>query len=135
MAISAGTSQRPRGAPHVYAHANGLQLSVSEIYEVKTTPVGFVIQLPHSDKRRNPFTVSVQLLPTPPNVRGYRLRYLGPERLLQYKVTHEDEGGSSGVNWTVVAYEHVGNRWIEYFEDKLSEDEPVELWKIAEGLR
>jgi hypothetical protein len=132
---SSGLSQQ--GAPQMNVHTNGLQLPASETYRVKTTPVGFVLEpaSPSNQDRRDPFTVSVQLLTAQPDVTGHRVRSLDSGRALSYAATHDEEGGSSGVNWTVVAFERVGDRWIQYREDKLSEREPSELWEIAQGVR
>ena len=122
----------------MHVHANGLQLSVSEtLYRVGTTPVGFVLipASPSNNHRRDPFTVSIQLLATSPKATGHQVRYLSSVRALWYTATHDEEGGSSGWEWTVVAFEHVGNHWIQYQESKLSERQPDELWEIAQGLR
>jgi hypothetical protein len=136
-ANSAGSGRSPQGAPQMHVHANGLQLSVSEAYRVSTTPKGFVLTpaSPSNNDRRDPLTVSIQLLATPPQITGYRERRLSSERVLSYTASHEEEGGSSGVNWTMVAFEHVGDHWIQYQENKLAEREPDELWGIAGGSR
>jgi hypothetical protein len=125
----------PKGTPQVHVHANGLQLSLRENYRVTTTPVGFVIEPPNNEHLRQPLTVSVRLLKTAPEATGHRLHYLGSWRIAWYTATHDEEGGSSGVDWTVLAFEHVGDHWIEYGERKLSEWEPNELWEIARALR
>lgn len=129
-------------------HANGLQLSVREgpcvstpgalpreSYDVALTSAGFGVVPCDNRNRRQPFSISVRLLETPPKSTGHRFRYLGPGRVVWYRAEHSDEGGSSGVQWTVDAFEHVGQRWIHYSEDKLDEDEPRELWEIARGTR
>jgi hypothetical protein len=134
-ASSIGADQSPQSTPQLHVHANGLQLSVPETYQVGTTLVGFVIEPTGNNHRRNPITISIQLLATPPETKGHRVRYLGSQRVLWYTATRDEEGGSSGVEWTVVAFEQVGNHWIQYRENKLSESEPEELWGIAMGLR
>ena len=90
---------------------------------------------PSNADRRDPFTVLIELLATPPEATGHRVRFPGSWRILWYAATHEEEGGSSGWEWTVDAFEHVGDHWIQYREYKLSEREPDELWEIARGLR
>jgi len=129
-------------------HANGLQLSVQEgpclaaadalpreTYAVALTATGFAL-VPCSNRyRRQPFNISVQLLETPPKSTGYRFRYLGAGRIVWYRASHSEEGGSSGFEWDVEAFERVGKRWIHYSEEKLAEDEPDELWEIAQGTR
>jgi hypothetical protein len=95
--------------------------------------VGFRVETVHDT--RSPIEVSIQLLETPPKATGYRFSYLGSGRILWYSVTHETEGGSGGVDYTMVAFEHVGNRWIRYRQVRQGEGEPVfELWEIAQGL-
>ncbi|MET0533985.1 MAG: Tsi3 family protein [Steroidobacter sp.] len=127
-----GDSQTPVGASHV--HANGLRLIVSEDFKVTTTPSGFWVETVHVT--RSPIEVSIALLTTRPKSVGYRFRYLGSGRILWYSVTHEQEGGSGGVDYTVVAFEHVGEHWIAYRQVRQSEAQPVfELWQIASGLR
>jgi len=94
-----------------------------------------VIEPVRNSDRRSPLTISIQLLVTPPNVTGHQVRHVGSLRALWYTATHDEEGGSSGVEWTVVAFEQVGNNWIQYRETKLSESEPEELWEVARDLR
>ena len=118
-----------------HVHANGLQLSAAETCQVRTTPVGFVIVSSINDHLRYPFQVSVELLETQPQATGHRVRYLGSGRILWYSATHPEESGMGGPEWEMIAFEHVGNRWIRYREDKQDEWEPDELWDIAQGLR
>jgi hypothetical protein len=120
--------------PHV--HVNGLQLSVSGTdFHVTTTPTGFLLEPPNNDQLRTPFSVSIQLLATEPKTVGRRVRYVGKGRILWYTVTREKEGGSGGVDYTVIAFEHVGNRWIQYSQTKQAESTPLEVFEIARGLR
>jgi hypothetical protein len=80
--------------------------------------------------------VFIQLLETPPESMGWRVNYLGSGRIAWYSVTHEEEGGSGGVDYTLIAFEHVGKRWIRYRQVRQGESEPAfELWEIAHGLR
>jgi hypothetical protein len=118
----------------MHVHANGLQLSVSETCQIGATPVGFVIEPPNKDDLRYPFYVSIQLLATPPKATGHRVRYLGSGRILWYSATQGEGGGSGDPDWEMIAFEHVGNHWIEYRENKQDEWQPGELWEIARGL-
>lgn len=119
----------------MHAHANGLQLSVSATCQVGATPVGFVIEPHNKNDTRYPFRVSIQLLATPPQTTGHRVRYLGSGRLLWYSATHGEGVGSGDPDWEMIAFEHVGDRWIQYRETKQDEWQPGELWMIARGLR
>ena len=120
--------------PRVHVHPIGLQLSIAPGYLVMTTPVGFAIAPVNNAHLRDPINISIELLATPPESTGIRLRYLGSGRLLWYSVERIKEGGSSGWEWSVVAFEHVGEKWIKYRENKLTERQPDELWEIARGL-
>lgn len=133
-------SGKPHGQEHITYRrtvlGHGLQLSVSETYLVDTTPTGFVLApaSPRNENRRDPMHISIRLLARRPEATGYRVHYLSPWRLLWYTVI-EEEGGSSGSQWSLVAFERVGDHWLEYQENKLSELEPDELWEIAQGVR
>lgn len=128
-----------QGAPDtpqkMHVHANGLQLSVSETCQVRTTPMGFVVEPFNNADHRYPFYVSIQLLTTRPESTGYRVRYLGSGRILWYSATHGEGAGSGDPAWEIIAVEHVSNRWIQYRESKQEEWQPRELWKVARGLR
>jgi hypothetical protein len=133
--IPAAFGRGPQGTPQLHLHANGLQLSVYETYQVRPTPVGFVIEPAGNPVLRQPIIVDIQLLASRPKAIGYRFSYLGSGRILWYSVTHEETGGSGGAVHTLIAFEHVGNRWIRYAQERQSEDEIFELWEIAQGVR
>jgi len=133
--IPAGFGRGPQGTPQPHVHANGLQLSVYETYQVKTTPVGFVIEPVGNRLLRQPIIVHIQLLASRPKAIGYRFWYLGSGRILWYSVTHEETGGSGGAEHTLIAFEHVGNHWIRYDQVRQAEEELFELWEIARGVR
>ena len=135
LANYTGGRSAQAGPPKMHIHPNGLQLSVSETCQVGTTPAGFVIEPPDPHNLRYPFSVSIQLLATPPAATGHRLRYLGSGRILWYSATHRESVGSGDPEWELLAFEHVGNHWIEYRENKQDEGQPEELWEIAQGLR
>ena len=135
LAGCGGASSIPaRGPQQLHVNPNGLQLSVSTIFAVRTTPTGFVIE-PVSRFTRSPLSISVQLMAKRPQDAGYRFRYLGSGRIAWYTLTEEPTPGSSGSYCTLIAAEHVGDRWVRYFQEKLTEDQIFELWEIADGLR
>jgi hypothetical protein len=135
-ASSIDADRSPEGAPQVHVHANGLQLAVSaKAYQVTTTPTGFSLEPPNNDQLRTPFSVSIQLLESPPKATGHRVHYVDAGRMLRYTVTHEEEGGSAGVLYTVAAFEHVGNHWIQYSQTRQAEEMPGEVFQIARGVR
>jgi hypothetical protein len=147
-ALAACDTPSPDASATSHVHANGLQLSVHEgpcvstpgalpreSYDVALTSVGFGLIPCDNRNRRQPFTISVELLDTAPKSTGHRFRYLGSGRIAWYRASHSDEGGSSGFEWDVDAFERVGKRWIQYSEHKLDEDQPSELWDIAQGTR
>jgi len=135
-ASSVDAGRLPEGAQEVHVHANGVQLMVSaKIYQVTTTPTGFSLEPLNNDQLRTPFSVSIQLLASPPKAMGHRVHYVDSGRMLRYTVTHEKEGGSAGVLYTVVAFEHVGTHWIRYSQTRQAEEMPGEVFQIARGVR
>ena len=136
-ARSTGPGRSSQEPLRLHVHANGLQLSVSETWQVTTTPAGFVIQpAPPHNTTRTPIVVSIQLLATPPAGKGHRVRHLSSGRILRYTLTQEKSDGSGGAYHTVVAFERMGDHWIQYRQEKQAELSPAfELWEIARGLR
>lgn len=132
-----GTDAGPQSALDLHIHANGLRLAASDAYQVRMTPAGFAIEPapPGNTDLRIPIHVSVQLLTTQPKSTGYRVNDLGSGRTVWYSITNEGGGGSAGADYTLLAFEHSGDRWIQYRQEKQGEGEPVfELWAIARGL-
>lgn len=121
----------------MHAHANGLRLLASDAYRVTNTPEGFLIEpASGNEQRRDPLVISIRLLVTQPEIASDRQHQLDSGRSLRYSVTHDEEGGSGGVDYTLIALEHIDGRWIQYRQRKQSEHgEPeFELWDIAGGL-
>ena len=126
-----------QSTPH--AHPNGLHLLVPEsAYRVIRTAEGFVAEPAlGNENRRDPLVVSIRLRAEPPDSASVRKRHLAAGRTLRYSVTQDEDGGSGGVDYTLLAFEQVGTYWIHYRQRKQSEyGEPnFELWEIADGVR
>lgn len=132
---SSATCRSTQAAPiEKHVHANGLQLFTSETCQVTTTPAGFVIEPSNKEELRYPFRVLIELLPARPRVTTYRVHYAGSGRILWYSATHAAAVGSGDPDWEVIAFEHVGDHWIQYREMKQDEGQPGELWELARGL-
>jgi len=136
VVLTACHESAPVGEARSYAHANGLRLSASTAYSVAGTPEGFFIGDVSNKVRRSPIEVSIRLLTARPEVAAYQEYGIGFTRRIRYLVTHETEGGSGGVDYTLVAVEDIGaGRWILYRQIKQSEGQPrFELWEMAGGL-
>jgi hypothetical protein len=125
--------------PTLHTHPNGLQLRVNEsVYRIARTEDGFVVEpASGNEHRRDPLTISIRLRPEPPDTAAVRTRRLAAGRIVRYSVSHDEEGGSGGVDYRLAAFERAGTSWIHYWQRKQSEyGEPsFELWKVAEGVR
>lgn len=134
LAGCSGRSSPPTTPLKKHTHANGVQLFTPETCQVTTTPAGFVIEPSNKHDLRYPFRISVELLPARPKVTTYRMHYLGDGRLLWYFATQGEAAGSGDPEWEMIAFEHVGDAWIQYRETKQDERRPGEIWEIARGL-
>jgi hypothetical protein len=135
------TGSEPGSQVHsaLHAHPNGLQLRVPEsVYRITRTADGFVVEpASGNENRRDPLTISIGLRAESPDRATARERRLAAGRILHYSVSQDEDGGSGGVAYMLVAFERAGTSWIHYRQRKQSEyGEPdFELWKVVDSVR